>query len=91
MRNFVRSHPAYKGDSVISDEIAYDLVQTCTDIGLGKSHIPELLGNVFIDPITAEGAYEVKLDSKRAHNERILELLKRYKTRGSFRSSFISR
>jgi len=48
-------------------------------------HIPELLGDVKIDPVTAEGAYEVKLDSKRAQNERVLELLGRYKQRaGSF-------
>jgi glutamate--cysteine ligase catalytic subunit len=26
IRNFVRSHPAYKGDSVVSQEINYDLM-----------------------------------------------------------------
>lgn len=83
MRNYVRSHPAYKGDSVVTDEIAYDLVRMCTDIGLGSVHVPELLGDVTVDPVTAEGAYEVLLDSKRAQNERILELLQRYKTRSA--------
>jgi len=83
MRNYVRSHPAYRGDSVVTDEIAYDLVKICTDIGLGNVHIPELLGDVTIQPVTTQGAYEVKLDSKRAQNERIVELLQRYKTRSS--------
>eukprot|EP00545_Synedropsis_sp_CCMP1620_P000294 CAMPEP_0119008490 /NCGR_PEP_ID=MMETSP1176-20130426/3727_1 /TAXON_ID=265551 /ORGANISM="Synedropsis recta cf, Strain CCMP1620" /LENGTH=929 /DNA_ID=CAMNT_0006960827 /DNA_START=65 /DNA_END=2854 /DNA_ORIENTATION=- len=87
MRNYVRTHPAYKGDSVITDEIAYDLVKICSDIGLGKVHIPELLGDVVIDPITTEGAYEVKLDSRRAKNGHILELLTRYKSRESFKST----
>lgn len=87
MRNYVRNHPAYKGDSVLTDEIAYDLVQICTDIGVGKVHIPEMLGDVKIDPVTKEGAYEVKLDSKRAQNDRVLELLQRYKNRGSFSSA----
>lgn len=63
MRTYVRNHPAYKGDSVVSDEIAYDLMLTCRDIGEGKLHIPELLGNVKINPISPDGAYEVKLDS----------------------------
>ena len=27
MRNFVRSHPAYKFDSVVSEEINYDLLK----------------------------------------------------------------
>eukprot|EP00543_Licmophora_paradoxa_P006555 CAMPEP_0202455790 /NCGR_PEP_ID=MMETSP1360-20130828/13230_1 /ASSEMBLY_ACC=CAM_ASM_000848 /TAXON_ID=515479 /ORGANISM="Licmophora paradoxa, Strain CCMP2313" /LENGTH=914 /DNA_ID=CAMNT_0049075451 /DNA_START=114 /DNA_END=2858 /DNA_ORIENTATION=+ len=84
MRNFVRTHPDYKGDSVVSDEIAYDLLQTCTDIGLGKLHVPELLGNIKIDLVTAEGAYEVKLESKRAQNDHVLGLLARYKRRDSF-------
>lgn len=81
MRNFVRTHPAYKGDSVVSDEIAYDLMMTCRDIGEGKLHIPELLGDVNIKPITTEGAYKVKLNSKRVQNEQILDLLKRYTNR----------
>merc|ERR1712224_405863 len=81
IRNYVRNHEAYKGDSVVNDEIAYDLVKACTDIGLGKLHIPELLGDVKIDPVKEDDAYEVKLDSKRAQNERILELLQRYKKR----------
>ena len=86
MRQYVRKHPSYKGDSILSDEIAYDLVAVCTDVGLGKVHIPELLGDVKIDPVTTEGAYEIKLDSKRAQNQRVLELLQRYRTRNSFKS-----
>jgi glutamate--cysteine ligase catalytic subunit len=29
IRQFVRSHPSYKYDSVVSDEVAYDLVVAC--------------------------------------------------------------
>jgi len=89
LRNYVRKHPAYKGDSIVNDEIAYDLVKTCTDIGLGKIHVPELLGDVVIDPVTEEGAYEVKLESTRAQNDRILELLQRYKSRGASRATSV--
>jgi hypothetical protein len=63
------------------------LLVKCKDIGLGKAHVPELLGGVNIDPITAEAAYEVKLDSTRARNDRLVELLRRYTTRKSFRES----
>ena len=34
LRHFVTTHPAYKNDSVVSDEIAYDLVVACQEIGL---------------------------------------------------------
>jgi glutamate--cysteine ligase catalytic subunit len=87
MRNFVRSHPAYKNDSVVNDEIAYDLMVACRDIGVGKLHVPELLGNVEIDPISKEGAYGTKLTSHRVQNEHILNLLRRYTKRASFAES----
>lgn len=87
MRNFVRNHPDYQQDSHVSDELAYDLMEACRDIGLGKLHVPELLGNdIFIDPITAEGAYEVKLDSHGVQNDRLLALLRRYSNRQAFSS-----
>lgn len=56
----------------------------CEDIGTGKLHVPELLGDVRIKPISPEGAYDVKLDSKRVQNEQILQLLRRYTGRKSF-------
>merc|ERR1712127_407584 len=46
MRNFVRSHMAYKNDSVVSAEIAYDLMIACKEIGEGTRSAPELLGNI---------------------------------------------
>jgi len=57
---------------------------TCEEIGMGKVHVPELLGDVRIRPISPEGAYDVKLDSKRVQNEQILQLLRRYTGRKSF-------
>ena len=59
-------------------------MQACKDIGEGKLHVPELLGEFKIDPITEDGAYDVKLDSKRVENKTILQLLKRYTNRQSF-------
>ncbi|CAM9655822.1 unnamed protein product, partial [Ectocarpus sp. 12 AP-2014] len=32
LRKFVTSHPGYGKDSVVTDEIAYDLVQACQEI-----------------------------------------------------------
>eukprot|EP00978_Attheya_sp_CCMP212_P021837 scaffold64187_cov57-Attheya_sp.AAC.1 len=87
MRNFVRTHPAYKQDSVVSDEIAYDLMQACQEIGQGTRHVPEMMGEVHIKPITTAGAYDVKLESKRVKNESIVELLQRYSNRQSFATS----
>ena len=62
---------------------SYDLLIACRDIGEGKLHVPELLGDVTIEPITTEGAYDTKLDSRRVQNKRILQLLQRYTQRKS--------
>jgi hypothetical protein len=59
-------------------------MMACKEIGEGTLHVPELLGDVYIDPITTEGAYDTKLDSKRVRNGRILELLQRYTQRSAF-------
>jgi len=84
VRNFVRSHEAYKFDSVVTDEIAYDLMVACKEIGEGARSAPEILGNVKIRPISAGDAYNRKLESRRVENQRILSLLDRYSHRKTF-------
>jgi glutamate--cysteine ligase catalytic subunit len=64
VRDFVQSHHAYRQDSVVSHEIAHDLMVRCADIGEGRVEAPELLGDVVIDPIRADGAYEVPLEAE---------------------------
>mmetsp|Transcript_44683 Transcript_44683/g.49862 ORF Transcript_44683/g.49862 Transcript_44683/m.49862 type:complete len:959 (+) Transcript_44683:104-2980(+) len=83
VRNFVRRHPDYKNDSHVTDKIAYDLMVACKEIGEGKLHAPELLGDVKIKEISTDGAYSTKLDSRRVTNKRIVELLQRYTKRQS--------
>mmetsp|Transcript_10903 Transcript_10903/g.33424 ORF Transcript_10903/g.33424 Transcript_10903/m.33424 type:complete len:721 (-) Transcript_10903:921-3083(-) len=46
IRKFVMNHPAYKGDSVVSEEINYDLVRECQMISCGEKEAPELLGHM---------------------------------------------
>ncbi|THH19838.1 hypothetical protein EW146_g1373 [Bondarzewia mesenterica] len=43
MREFVRSHPAYKFDSVVSQEINYDLMVAVDEIERGVRRVPDLL------------------------------------------------
>jgi len=43
MRDFIRSHPAYKKDSVISQEINYDLLKAADEIERGVRKAPDLL------------------------------------------------
>lgn len=71
----------------LSRNISHDLLVACKQIGEGKLHVPELLGDIMIEEITTDGAYDVKLDSKRVQNKRVLELLQRYTQRhGTFTS-----
>jgi glutamate--cysteine ligase catalytic subunit len=50
MRKFVTSHPSYQNDSVVSDDIAYDLMVACADITSGKTKCSELFGDFSIHP-----------------------------------------
>jgi len=83
VRNFVRNHPDYKQDSHVTEKIAHDLLVASKEIGEGKLHAPELLGDVQIQEISTDGAYSTKLDSRRVTNQRIVELLQRYTKRQS--------
>jgi glutamate--cysteine ligase catalytic subunit len=59
-RHFVMTHPAYQHDSVVSQEIAYDLVKAAHEVAMGTRHIPELLGSHTIRPIDIANAYPHK-------------------------------
>ena len=43
IRTFIREHPAYKHDSVINEEINYDLMKALDEIERGQRAVPELL------------------------------------------------
>jgi hypothetical protein len=62
----------------------YDLMIACRDIGLGKLHVPELLGSIHIKEVSQDGAYETKLDTARVQNEQLVGLLRRYASRKAF-------
>lgn len=44
MRKFVREHEDYKGDSVVTESINYDLCKVFSYVGAGFDVIPELTG-----------------------------------------------
>jgi len=44
LRAFVQVHPAYKHNSILNDEIVYDLVETADQIVAGALDVPQLLG-----------------------------------------------
>jgi hypothetical protein len=65
MRGFVSKHPAYKGDSVVSEEIAYELLIACQEIGEGSRRCEEILGrDVVISQIDRRDAYGSFLKGK---------------------------
>ncbi len=86
MRSFVMNHPDYKQDSVISHRIAYDLLTTCHQIGIGAVHCPELFGSdgsIVIDKVRKEDAYGQVLAGRITSDERttlIETLVKRAKS-----------
>ena len=43
IRNFVSEHPEYKQDSVVTDQINYDLISACDLITKGDLKVPELV------------------------------------------------
>jgi len=81
IRKFVKQHPRYNNDSVVTDEIAYDLLTACSDIGEGRRKAPDLLGNVVIEPLTKDGAYEVSLESTPLDQKQRSLLIEKYRMR----------
>ena len=51
MRHKVATHPAYKNDSIVPDEVAYDVVQACAAVAEGRQREPMLLGKQWIPPL----------------------------------------
>ncbi|KAF0702799.1 Aste57867_7749 [Aphanomyces stellatus] len=83
MRRFVKCHPEYAHDSVVSSEIAYDLMETCAKIGDGSMQCPELLGEIKIDPIRGKTGYQVPLKSESVDAAKRVDLLRHYVRRCS--------
>lgn len=77
MRGFLRSHPDYKFDSVVSEGMAYDLVEACNEIAHGHRACPELLGEVEIEPITRQGQYEIPLFGEKLSSTERRKLLEK--------------
>ncbi|KAG9077658.1 hypothetical protein FRC06_008784, partial [Ceratobasidium sp. 370] len=48
IRKFIRSHPKYKFDSVVSQEINYDLVNALDQIERGEREAPDLLPSHYV-------------------------------------------
>ncbi|EJD02940.1 glutamate-cysteine ligase catalytic subunit [Fomitiporia mediterranea MF3/22] len=55
LRNFVRNHPAYKVDSVVSQEINYDLLTAVDKIERGTRREPSLLPDDYCGGVADEG------------------------------------
>jgi len=81
IRKFVQTHPDYRGDSVVTPSIAYDLTVACDQIGQGRLACPELHGDVKIEPIPKDGVYETPLVSSRMRYKERADLLKAYTQR----------
>eukprot|EP00903_Cladosiphon_okamuranus_P014848 g13749.t1 len=81
IREFVQNHPAYKQDSVVSQETAYDLVMEMKAIGEGEKHSSSLLGDLHINPVRPKQAYDVPLSSKKVSSSCLDFLVKKYATR----------
>jgi len=47
MRHFVETHPSYRKDSKVTEEINYDLIREIEKLSRGEIEIPELLGSYF--------------------------------------------
>ena len=64
MRSYIRAHPDYKHDSVISSRVAADLMLKCHRIGQGLERVPELHGTFHIEPVHAKDGYHTRLPSE---------------------------
>lgn len=56
LRHFVTSHPGYHMDSVVTDDIAFDLVMACQEIGLVRGRTNTRWGAVSMLLVCQPGA-----------------------------------
>jgi len=83
-RKFIHNHPDYLSDSVVSPEIAHDLMVAAHEIGVGRRRCKEVLGETLIEPIHPVDAWDVKLDSTPVDCQTRSKLLEQYAKRQSF-------
>ena len=57
IRKFVKEHNDYRGDGVLTPEIADDLIRVCDDVGMGRVSRPDLHGDIFIRPLQRDDPY----------------------------------
>ncbi|KAH7680419.1 gamma-glutamylcysteine synthetase [Aphelenchoides avenae] len=65
MRDFVATHPLYKRDSYVSEEIVYDMLAKMKDIADGKAHSDKLLGKLRSLAATVNDAKNGAADKER--------------------------
>lgn len=58
IRNFIRTHPKYRHDSIVNDEICYDLINHLQAITNREINAPELLGDFYNKSLGVEEAQE---------------------------------
>ena len=82
MRQFVLKHPAYRKDSVVSSEVAFDLCKEIAAVSYGSSRAPGLLGEVEIEQIDSKHAYHTQMSGDVLHsNASLTRVLREYQVR----------
>jgi glutamate--cysteine ligase catalytic subunit len=84
MRSFVRKHPDYEHDSVVTQTIAYDLMKECEAIGKGEKAVPELLGDHKVKPLNMKQPYPNLLSGDKFTMSERDRLIKKYAGRCGF-------
>ena len=84
MRKFIMDHPKYKKDSFVTEEIVFDLMMECKQIGEGLKHNRDLLGNYRIKEISKKDAYDVRLSGGKIRSRERLKIISKYLNRDSF-------
>ncbi len=64
IRQFVHKHPKYNHDSVVGEEVAYDLLKRIDDIARGTVKEPSLLGSADFQPVSAHDAFPASFSAE---------------------------
>jgi glutamate--cysteine ligase catalytic subunit len=65
LRSFVRRHAEYARDSVVSDAICHDLIETCRQITAGEAAAAELLGRFHLERFGGVDSSETMMERMR--------------------------
>ncbi|XP_024085611.1 glutamate--cysteine ligase catalytic subunit [Cimex lectularius] len=72
IRQFVRQHPSYKQDSIVNEQVNYDLLKTIDGIQAGTVPCPELIGQSLVSKTKESIPLAMEKESRKFFSQKVV-------------------